>query len=128
MITAGWFSANLSYMSVETAPDHAEEVRHRDLVEMSARFSQAFLRWLDDSPGGGLTYPRLRILETLHCQGPAKMRSLADDIGLSPRNLTALADSLETEGLVRRTPHPTDRRVTLLELTDDGMAAAGESL
>jgi DNA-binding MarR family transcriptional regulator len=103
-------------------------VPHRDLVELSARFSQAFLRWLDESPGGGLTYPRLRILESLHCQGPEKMRSLADAIGLSARNMTALADSLEADGLVRRTPHPTDRRITLLELTDEGMAAAGESL
>lgn len=115
-------------MTLEAVTEHADPVPHRDLVALSARFSQAFLRWLDESPGGGLTYPRLRVLETLHCQGPAKMRSLADSIGLSARNMTALADSLEADGLVRRTSHPTDRRITLLELTDEGREAAGDSL
>jgi DNA-binding MarR family transcriptional regulator len=43
-------------------------------------------------------------------------------------NLEVVADSLEVEGLLRRVAHPTDRRSTLLELTADGMAAAGELL
>jgi DNA-binding MarR family transcriptional regulator len=31
--------------------------------------------------------------------------------------VTALVDGLEAEGLIRRLPHSTDRRVTLVELT-----------
>ena len=111
-----------------TSTDTALDIPHRELLELSARFSQAFLRWLDAGSDGGLTYPRLRLLEVLHCQGPAKMKTLADGLGLSARNLTAVADSLESEGLLRRVAHPTDRRATLLELTDDGLAAADESL
>lgn len=106
----------------------ALDIPHRELLELSARFSQAFLRWLDAGSTGGLTYPRLRLLEVLHCQGPAKMKTLADALGLSARNLTAVADSLESEGLLRRVAHPTDRRATLLELTDAGLAAADQSL
>ena len=34
---------------------------------------------------------------------------------------------LEGQGFVRRTPHPTDRRTTLVELTDDGRAAAAKA-
>ena len=34
--------------------------------------------------------------------------------------MTAVADSLEDEGLLRRVAHPSDRRATLLELTADG--------
>ena len=56
------------------------------------------------------------------------MKTLADGLGLSARNLTAVADSLEGEGLVRRVAHPTDRRSSLLELTHNGQAAADESL
>ncbi len=56
------------------------------------------------------------------------MKTLADGLGLTARNMTAVADSLESEGLLRRVAHPTDRRVTLLELTDAGLAAADESL
>ena len=108
--------------------DQQNEIAHRDLVDVSTRFSQAYLRFVDAAPEGGLTFPRLRVLEALHCQGPAKMSSLADILGLTPRNLTALADSLEGEGLLRRVAHPTDRRVTLLELTPEGMTVAEESL
>ena len=56
------------------------------------------------------------------------MKTLAEDVGLSARNLTTLADALEHEGLVRRVPHPTDRRATLLELTSAGMSTAECSL
>ena len=106
----------------------ATDAATRDLVDLSARFSQAFLRWLDGSGAGGFTYPRLRVLETLHCKGPAMMRTLAEALGLSARNLTAVADALEADGLVRRVAHPTDRRATILELTESGFAAADESL
>jgi DNA-binding MarR family transcriptional regulator len=102
------------------------ESPHRALIDQTARFAQTFLRWLD-APGS-LTYPRLRILERLHCEGPAMMSELADDAGLTRRNLTTLADALEHDGLIRRTAHPDDRRATLLELTDTGWQAAEQSL
>lgn len=99
---------------------------HRALIDRTARFAQTFLRWLD-APGS-LTYPRLQILERLHCQGPAMMSELADQAGLTRRNLTTLADGLEHDGLIRRVAHPDDRRATLLELTDAGWQAAEQSL
>ncbi len=103
------------------------EVSNRELIELSVRFSRSFLRWLDGA-AGQLPYPRLRVLEVLHCQGPAMMKTLAEDVGLSARNLTTIADCLEHEGLIRRVPHPTDRRATLLELTSAGVSAAESSL
>ncbi len=103
------------------------EVPNRELIELSARFAHSFSRWLDGA-AGELPYPRLRVLEVLHCQGPAMMKNLAEDVGLSARNLTTLADGLEHEGLIRRVPHPTDRRATLLELTSAGVSAAECSL
>ena len=96
----------------------------RQLVEDTAAFAHTFLRWIDDQAADGLTLPRLRLVERLHCKGPAKMGIVADELGLSPRNMTALVDGLEGEGLVRRVPHATDRRATMIEATADGMAAA----
>jgi DNA-binding MarR family transcriptional regulator len=96
----------------------------RRLVDETAAFAQAFLRWIDEQAADGLTLPRLRLVERLHCKGPDTMGRLAEELGLSPRNMTALVDGLEDEGLVRRKPHPTDRRATLIEATDEGMAAA----
>jgi DNA-binding MarR family transcriptional regulator len=112
----------------DAALETTEDLPHRELLELSARFANCFLKWLDASASGGFTYPRLRVLEALHCQGPAKMKTLADALGLSARNMTAVADSLEGEGLLRRVAHPSDRRATLLELTDAGLAAADQSL
>jgi len=100
----------------------------RRLVEDTAAFAHAYLRWIDAQAAEGLTLPRLLLVERLGCKGPAMMRTLADELGLSPRNMTALVDSLEAEGLVRRTPHPTDRRATMVELTDDGTSAACETV
>jgi DNA-binding MarR family transcriptional regulator len=45
------------------------------------------------------------------------MADLADALAVTPRNVTALVDGLEGEVLVRRAPHSTDRRITLVELT-----------
>ena len=112
----------------EATDELAVDIPHRELVETAARFAHAFSRWVDACGPDGLRYPSLRVLESLHCDGPSKMKTLADGLGLSARNLTRVADSLENDGLVRRVAHPTDRRATLLELTPAGQAAADESL
>jgi DNA-binding MarR family transcriptional regulator len=102
---------------------------NRELVEMSGRFAKAFSRWLEGAPDSALsTYPRLRVLETLHCQGPARMVDLSDALRLPARNMTSVADALEADHLVRRTPHPTDRRATILEITEEGKAVAMTAL
>jgi DNA-binding MarR family transcriptional regulator len=41
-------------------------------------------------------------------------------------NLTRLVDRLEARGLVRRAPDPRDRRVTLVQLTEQGLALIEE--
>jgi len=41
-------------------------------------------------------------------------------LGLSTSTMTGLADRLEADGLVRRHPHPTDRRLLLLRATAKG--------
>lgn len=104
------------------------DAANRELLELASAFTQAFQRWMGSTDCDGLTYPRMRILEALHCQGPSKLKSLADLVGMSARNLTVLADGLEADGLARRVDHPTDRRITLLELTPKGRTAADESL
>jgi DNA-binding MarR family transcriptional regulator len=106
----------------------AEHQALGELVEQTAAFAHTFLRWIDAAASDGLTLPRLKLLDRLHCQGPAMMRTLADELDLSPRNMTALVDGLETEALVARRPHPTDRRATMVELTTDGYAAVEAAL
>jgi DNA-binding MarR family transcriptional regulator len=51
------------------------------------------------------------------------MRDLADFWGCDASYVTSLADALEERGLVERRPHPTDRRVKMIALTEKGIAA-----
>ncbi len=60
----------------------------------------------------------------LHQNGPSTQRELAEALGVSARNVTGLVDALVETGFVRRGPHPTDRRATLVSLTDPGPRVA----
>ena len=55
---------------------------------------------------------------------PMSMRELADALGIDPPNATGLVDDLEAQGLVRRGPHPTDRRAKVVEATRKGKTLA----
>ena len=91
------------------------------LVDEFAAFGPLYLKWVRSRlQDGGMTYARMRLLGALHCKGPQIMSSISDELGVTRRNVTALVDALEEEGLLRRKPHPTDRRATVIEMTDRG--------
>jgi DNA-binding MarR family transcriptional regulator len=88
------------------------------LAAATASFAGSFDRWANHkATEAGISAQRLRLLNVVHCRGPQKMADLAEALAVTPRNITALVDGLEAEGLIRRIPHSTDRRVTLVELT-----------
>lgn len=93
--------------------------RMETLAALTARFAATYLRWMGDR-GLILSYPRRRVLEALESGGPLIMRDLAGALGMTARNITAIVDALEAAGFVARRRHPTDRRATLIELTDAG--------
>ena len=74
----------------------------------------------DSFAGTGLTPARTHLLWVLHHGGPSNQQSLAAALSVSPRNVTGLVDGLEAGGYVERRPHPTDRRATLVTLTEQG--------
>jgi DNA-binding MarR family transcriptional regulator len=91
------------------------------LVDEFAAFGPCYMKWVRSRLGDcGISYARMRLLGTLHCNGPQIMSDISDDLGVTRRNVTALVDALEEEGLVRRMPHTTDRRATVIELTSRG--------
>src|SRR6266542_2151468 len=51
---------------------------------------------------------------------PVAMRDLAEHWGCDASYITELVDGLESNGLARREPHPTDRRVRTVVLTEKG--------
>jgi DNA-binding MarR family transcriptional regulator len=58
---------------------------------------------------------------------PQTQRELAERLSADPPYVTLMIDDLEERGLVRRKPHPTDRRAKLVELTASGRAAAARA-
>lgn len=51
---------------------------------------------------------------------------LSESLGLSAPATSAMIDRLEAAGHLRRTPHPTDRRSTVLELTTRAWSTGGQ--
>jgi DNA-binding MarR family transcriptional regulator len=59
---------------------------------------------------------------------PLRSSELADRLGLTAGSVTALVDRLVARNLARRIPHATDRRVVLVEMTEDGHAQSWNAL
>jgi DNA-binding MarR family transcriptional regulator len=71
----------------------------------------------------GMSFGRTRAIRRLARQ-PMSMRKLAEALGIDPPNATVVVDDLESQGLVRRQTHPTDRRTKLVEPTRKGKEMA----
>ncbi len=88
------------------------------LLHLFTTLGPAFTRWAESHmKDEGLTPQRLRLSELLYDNGPTRMCDLRDELGVTATNITALVDALEKDGMVERIAHPTDRRVTLIQLT-----------
>lgn len=68
-----------------------------------------------------LSLQEIRAIEFLGRTGPSKMRALADYLRLAVSSTTALVDNLEAKGAVKRERSLEDRRVILLQLTEEGI-------
>jgi MarR family transcriptional regulator, organic hydroperoxide resistance regulator len=68
----------------------------------------------------GIPVPFIKALHTMDC--PMAMKELGKRMHCDPSFVTLVADMLEKRGLARREPHPADRRVKNLVLTDDGLS------
>jgi DNA-binding MarR family transcriptional regulator len=76
------------------------------------------------SEAAGMSFGRTRAIRRV-ARRPMSMGELAGMLGIDPPNATALVADLESQGLVRRKPHPTDGRAKVVEATRKGKALAG---
>lgn len=84
------------------------------LDRMRAMFL-ARLREVDLTPPSAIT---LKLLS----HEPMPLGAVAEHFNIDPSAVTWIADRLESRGLATRASSPTDRRVKLLTITDDGRA------
>ncbi|MCP9984177.1 MarR family winged helix-turn-helix transcriptional regulator [Actinomadura madurae] len=57
--------------------------------------------------------------------GPMIQAKLSEALGIEPPSVTLMTRKLEASGHIRRTPAPSDRRASVVELTGSGTALAG---
>lgn len=89
--------------------------------EALCAFVPPFMRYLREGLAKvNLTTARFQILEALAGGHVLSMVELAQRLSVTKRNITTLVDGLEKDGLVTRSPHPTDRRSKLVQLTQSG--------
>ena len=74
----------------------------------------------------GLTFARYEMLALLSFarSGALPMNKASALLQVHPTSVTNAVDRLERAGLVARSPHPTDGRTTLIELTAEGRTLA----
>ncbi len=119
----------------EPEPDPVEWVRERwaeqDLAEPERfaaaaslmRAHQAVVAGFEDAlrPHGlSRTAYLVLVTLTLSSGGARRLSYLSRYLMVHQTTITQLVDGLEKRGLVRREPHPTDRRTTLAVLTREG--------
>lgn len=74
----------------------------------------------------GLSFARVRALRRI-ARTPMTMKELAAILGIDAPYATLVVDDLERQGIVRRAPHPTDRRAKLVTTTARGAALADKA-
>jgi DNA-binding MarR family transcriptional regulator len=76
-----------------------------------------------------LTFSRYELLVHLYFNdGRLSLAQLGKRLQVHQTSVTSLVDKLEAQGLIRRTPHPTDRRSTIAQITPEGRALTGEAI
>ena len=77
----------------------------------------------------GLTFARYELLALLSFTraGALPMAKASARLQVHPTSVTNAVDRLEKASLVKRVPHPSDRRATLIEITDAGRSVVQDA-
>ena len=89
------------------------------LARVGAESRRCFARALAAS---GIALSHYSLLMTLAAAQCVSQRELGSQTSIDPRNLVALLDQLEQQGLVKRAARPGDRRVRSVSLSAKGRA------
>ena len=68
----------------------------------------------------GLTHKQVGLLAVVDADQANSQREIAAQLGVAPSLVVSLVDQLASIGAVRRTRSRTDRRVQVIEITDEG--------
>lgn len=102
----------------------------KDWTDYAERFQKAIsamnrklFLWMGARLEDGLTPQQCFILKQIADEGRMTSSLLAERMEVKPSAITVMIDRLVQNGFVERLDDPSDRRVTLLTLTEKGAAA-----
>ena len=72
-----------------------------------------------DVAESGLTGPQVRAIEVLFDRGPLSLKELSTELHLSHSTASGIVDRLARRRFVHREPHPDDRRVSRIAVTQE---------
>ncbi|MGZ4718466.1 MAG: MarR family winged helix-turn-helix transcriptional regulator, partial [Acidimicrobiales bacterium] len=101
----------------------AEAAEGMSLVTSVMRVQQLLLARIDEALAPfDLTFARYEVLQLLSFSrtGSLPLGKIGSRLQVHPTSASSAVDRLERQGFVRRSPHPTDGRTTLIELLPAG--------
>ncbi|MEV8513365.1 MarR family transcriptional regulator [Dactylosporangium sp. NPDC051484] len=107
---------------------HSEHAAIARQVGQFIRLSErlfATLKW--NEAGRGLERPAFVLLSRISVDGPFRPSVLATDVSLDLSTVSRQVAALEHAGLVRRLQDPSDKRASLVEVTDLGREVFAEN-
>src|SRR5436190_13674045 len=115
----------------QVCEDHRVETTHLADTEVAAYAGQLFFRLWRAShtrvaaalESIGLTPALFGVLNFLGAREAAIQQQIAVSMGIDPSTMVSLIDQLESAGLAKRRPHPTDRRAREVTITPKGRRA-----
>ncbi|HNX68928.1 MAG TPA: MarR family transcriptional regulator [Candidatus Omnitrophota bacterium] len=81
--------------------------------EIQPKFARLYAKILHDAD---LTLPQYALLNQLEFLGPVSMTEMSERLQITRPAVTSLVDRLEKKKLLKRVPHPKDRRIILLDI------------
>ena len=103
-------------------PDRIDLTRLRAMMGFLLRLSQ--LRVYDafhaELAAFNMTPARYSLLAVLHDNPDSRSGQIAEALRVKPPNMASLLAQMEAEGLIERLPDPTERRASLVRLTQAG--------
>jgi len=103
-------------------PEHSVKAARTDAGLASALASAIvrLSRRLRTERHSDLTANQLSALGTMRRQGPLTLSGLAAHERVQPPSMNRTVNCLDDLGLIRREPHPTDRRQVILHISERG--------
>jgi DNA-binding MarR family transcriptional regulator len=99
----------------------ASKISRQSALDLMQAVGLLIRRTRSEAGAGELSMTESVVMSRLANDGPATTAALARAESMKPQSMGTTINSLEEMGIVKRTPHATDGRQMLIELTPKGV-------